>query len=219
MGITTTEEGKREATRPGSLVRRDQGSVTALDSRERSWSGCLTVSCLDCLHLPSLVPRHRLREEVVEQIRALQDLKVSPPYPALLTVVHTELRIQPKSPASHQHALKQPQRPRGPPARSTHSPLDSLPCTLCMPGQAMAKEYGHDISKPATNAREAIQWVYFGYLGTEPPTTIRTRKCRQPLHFLHPLSPRLVGSRLGLRFMSESLTPPSSLGISTLPVV
>ncbi len=29
----------------------------------------------------------------------------------------------------------------------------------------MANEYGYDISKPATNAREAIQWLYFGYLG------------------------------------------------------
>ena len=29
----------------------------------------------------------------------------------------------------------------------------------------MAKEYGLDISKPATNAKEAIQWTYFGYLG------------------------------------------------------
>jgi formate C-acetyltransferase len=28
----------------------------------------------------------------------------------------------------------------------------------------MAMSYGHDISKPATNAREAIQWLYFGYL-------------------------------------------------------
>jgi formate C-acetyltransferase len=31
--------------------------------------------------------------------------------------------------------------------------------------QAMAKSYGYDISKPAQNAREAIQWTYFGYLG------------------------------------------------------
>jgi formate C-acetyltransferase len=30
---------------------------------------------------------------------------------------------------------------------------------------AMAKLYGHDISKPATNAREAFQWTYFAYLG------------------------------------------------------
>lgn len=29
----------------------------------------------------------------------------------------------------------------------------------------MAKSYGMDISLPATNAREAIQWTYFGYLG------------------------------------------------------
>lgn len=30
----------------------------------------------------------------------------------------------------------------------------------------MALLYGIDISKPATNTREAIQWLYFGYLGT-----------------------------------------------------
>ncbi|MBQ8808547.1 MAG: formate C-acetyltransferase, partial [Clostridia bacterium] len=30
--------------------------------------------------------------------------------------------------------------------------------------KAMAEIYGYDISKPATNAREAIQWLYFGYL-------------------------------------------------------
>ena len=29
----------------------------------------------------------------------------------------------------------------------------------------MAAEYGMDISRPAENAREAIQWLYFGYLG------------------------------------------------------
>jgi len=29
----------------------------------------------------------------------------------------------------------------------------------------MAEMYGCDISKPANNAREAIQWLYFGYLG------------------------------------------------------
>ena len=28
----------------------------------------------------------------------------------------------------------------------------------------MAKIYGYDISKPATNAKEAFQWLYFGYL-------------------------------------------------------
>ncbi|MBO5398384.1 MAG: formate C-acetyltransferase [Clostridia bacterium] len=28
----------------------------------------------------------------------------------------------------------------------------------------MAAKYGFDISKPATNAKEAIQWLYFGYL-------------------------------------------------------
>ncbi len=28
----------------------------------------------------------------------------------------------------------------------------------------MASKYGYDISKPATNAKEAVQWLYFGYL-------------------------------------------------------
>ena len=28
----------------------------------------------------------------------------------------------------------------------------------------MAKKYGFDITKPAANAKEAVQWVYFGYL-------------------------------------------------------
>lgn len=28
----------------------------------------------------------------------------------------------------------------------------------------MAKSYGFDVSRPAENAREAVQWVYFGYL-------------------------------------------------------
>ena len=28
----------------------------------------------------------------------------------------------------------------------------------------MAKSYGFDISKPATNAKEAVQWTYYGYL-------------------------------------------------------
>eukprot|EP01025_Chloroclados_australasicus_P031470 TRINITY_DN317_c0_g1_i5.p1 TRINITY_DN317_c0_g1~~TRINITY_DN317_c0_g1_i5.p1 ORF type:complete len:924 (-),score=121.24 TRINITY_DN317_c0_g1_i5:417-2936(-) len=29
----------------------------------------------------------------------------------------------------------------------------------------MAAQYGHDISKPAKNAREAVQWLYYAYLG------------------------------------------------------
>ncbi|NLK21766.1 MAG: formate C-acetyltransferase [Epulopiscium sp.] len=31
--------------------------------------------------------------------------------------------------------------------------------------KTMAESYGYDISKPASNAREAIQWTYFAYLG------------------------------------------------------
>ncbi len=29
----------------------------------------------------------------------------------------------------------------------------------------LAEKYGYDISLPATNAKEAVQWLYFGYLG------------------------------------------------------
>ena len=32
--------------------------------------------------------------------------------------------------------------------------------------KAMAAKYGFDISTPASNAKEAIQWLYFGYLGS-----------------------------------------------------
>ena len=31
--------------------------------------------------------------------------------------------------------------------------------------KVMATKYGYDISKPASNAKEAVQWLYFGYLG------------------------------------------------------
>ena len=30
----------------------------------------------------------------------------------------------------------------------------------------MADAYGFDISRPAENAREAVQWTYFGYLAS-----------------------------------------------------
>ena len=30
----------------------------------------------------------------------------------------------------------------------------------------MALRYGFDISKPATNSKEAVQWIYFGYLAS-----------------------------------------------------
>ena len=32
--------------------------------------------------------------------------------------------------------------------------------------QEMASRYGFDISSPAGNAREAVQWLYFAYLGS-----------------------------------------------------
>ena len=31
--------------------------------------------------------------------------------------------------------------------------------------KVMAESYGYDISEPASNAKEAVQWLYFGYLG------------------------------------------------------
>ena len=31
--------------------------------------------------------------------------------------------------------------------------------------KVMALKYGYDISEPASNAKEAVQWLYFGYLG------------------------------------------------------
>ena len=31
--------------------------------------------------------------------------------------------------------------------------------------KVMASKYGYDISKPASNSKEAVQWLYFGYLG------------------------------------------------------
>ena len=32
--------------------------------------------------------------------------------------------------------------------------------------KVMANKYGFDISKPASNSKEAVQWTYFGYLGS-----------------------------------------------------
>ncbi len=32
--------------------------------------------------------------------------------------------------------------------------------------KVLAQKYGFDISKPASNAKEAVQWLYFAYLGT-----------------------------------------------------
>ena len=39
---------------------------------------------------------------------------------------------------------------------------DQYKALACM--KKMAESYGYDISKPATNAKEAVQWLYFGYL-------------------------------------------------------
>ena len=37
----------------------------------------------------------------------------------------------------------------------------------------MAKIYGYDISGPATTAKEAIQWLYFGYWQLSRPRTVQ----------------------------------------------
>ena len=54
--------------------------------------------------------------------------------------------------------------------------------------ERMCANYGFDVTKPATNAREAIQWTYFGYLGAEGSGwcsyELRPRKCL--LGYLYP---------------------------------
>ena len=40
----------------------------------------------------------------------------------------------------------------------------SMQCRALEEIKNMASKYGYDISKPASNAKEAIQWTYFGYL-------------------------------------------------------
>ena len=40
----------------------------------------------------------------------------------------------------------------------------SMQCRALQDIEKMALKYGYDISMPATNAKEAVQWLYFGYL-------------------------------------------------------
>ena len=47
--------------------------------------------------------------------------------------------------------------------------------------KAMAAKYGFDISVPASNAKEAIQWLYFGYLGADMQNGILTEEQAQEL--------------------------------------
>lgn len=42
----------------------------------------------------------------------------------------------------------------------------------------MAASYGYDISKPAKDVREAMQWIYFGYLGA-----IKSKRCCCYVHW------------------------------------
>ena len=48
----------------------------------------------------------------------------------------------------------------------------------------MAASYGFDISQPAQNAREAVQWLYFGYLGA-----VKTQNDFRFLHTLENMGP------------------------------
>ena len=48
----------------------------------------------------------------------------------------------------------------------------------------MAAKYGCDISGPATNAQEAIQWTYFGY-----PPQLSLRTVQQCPSVAYPPSP------------------------------
>ena len=40
----------------------------------------------------------------------------------------------------------------------------AMQCKALKEMKEMALKYGYDISKPASNAKEAVQWLYFGYL-------------------------------------------------------
>ena len=46
----------------------------------------------------------------------------------------------------------------------------------------MAAAYGFNISQPATSAREAVQWLYFGYLAGSEGTEWRCDVSRTHIH-------------------------------------
>ena len=46
----------------------------------------------------------------------------------------------------------------------------------------MAASYGFDISRPAENAKEAVQWLYFGYLAAHQGAERRRDEPRPHLH-------------------------------------
>ena len=46
----------------------------------------------------------------------------------------------------------------------------------------MAAIYGYDISKPAKDAKEAVQWLYFGYLAAIKTQNGGCDECRTYLY-------------------------------------
>ncbi len=57
----------------------------------------------------------------------------------------------------------------------------------------MAAVYGYDISQPARNAKEAVQWLYFGYLAAIKTQNGAAMSRGPHLHvpgYLHPARPR-----------------------------
>ena len=53
--------------------------------------------------------------------------------------------------------------------------------------KAMAAKYGFDISRPAEDTKEAIQWLYFGYLAAVEPDAIQRNRQHLPFRPLNPI--------------------------------
>ena len=64
----------------------------------------------------------------------------------------------------------------------------------------MAAGYGHDITRPASNAHEAVQWLYYAYLGAVKEQ-VRSRQCLLPASSF--------AGRLACSLLRSALSAPS----------
>ena len=106
--------------------------------------------------------RIRLREEVQEQIRALKELKEMAATYGRGWGGSSKCAAERGTPPGSGRRV-QPGAAGAPP---TSQPL--LPCPPAPappPPPPPPPPAGDDISRPATNAREAVQWLYYAYLG------------------------------------------------------